>query len=116
MLIPDTIASSVGPYGTNKCRPVHIRASGEAAALAATAGAAHREAKAEARRQLARAVARVRTIRCPKKGGCAAGCRQGRTMRLAWGTRRAPAIRRAHMWEVGVREYNVFRMMCHCPA
>jgi hypothetical protein len=115
MLIPHTIASTYGPAGTERCRPVHIRASGEAAALGVTEGAAHREAKAEARRQLARAVARVRTIRCPKKGGCAAGCRQGRTQRLAWGTRRAPAIRRAHMWEVWVREYNVFRMNCHCP-
>ena len=87
MLIPDTIASTVGPYGTNKCRPVHIRASGEAAALAATASAALREARTEARRQLGREVGRVRTIR--------------------W--------QRAHMWEVWVREYNVFRMMCHCP-
>jgi hypothetical protein len=113
MLIPDTIASTVGPYGTNKCRPVHIRASGEAAALAAAA--AHREARAEARRQLARAVACVRTIRCPKKGGCAAGCRQGRTMRLAWGTRRTPARQYAQLWKVWVREYNVFRMNCHCP-
>jgi hypothetical protein len=115
MLIPDTIASTVGPYGTSRCRPVHIRASGEAAALAATAGAALREARAEARRQLGRAVVRVRAIRCPKKGGCAAGCRQGRTVRMAWGTRRAPAIQRAHLWEVWVREYNVFRMNCHCP-
>jgi hypothetical protein len=115
MLIPDTIASTVGPYGTKRCRPVHIRASGEAAALAATASAALREARTEARRQLGRAVGRVRTIRCPKNGGCAAGCRQGRTVRLAWGTRRTPAKQLAHLWEVWVREYNVFRMMCHCP-
>lgn len=101
MLIPDTIASTVGPYGTKRCRPVHIRASGEAAALAATAGVALREARAGARRQLGRAVVRVRAIRCPQKGGCVAGCRQGRTVRMAW--------------EVWVREYNVFRMNCHCP-
>ena len=115
MLIPHTINYAIAPYGKKRCRPVHIRASGEAAALAATAGAALREARAEARRQLGRAVVRVRAIRCPKKGGCEAGCRQGRTVRMAWGARRAPAIRRAHMWEVWVREYNVFRLMCHCP-
>ena len=98
MLIPHTINYRIGPYGTSKCRPVHIRASGEAAALAATQGAALREARAEARRQLGRAVVRVRAIRCPKKGGCEAGCRQGRTVRMAWGTRRAPAIQRADMF------------------
>lgn len=91
-------------YGTSKCRPVPIRASGFVTAYEATGAAAIREARTEARRLRDRAVQRVRTIR-PKKGGCAAGCQEGRTMRIAWGTRLTPAKPRAGMWYATVREY-----------
>ena len=114
-IIPGTATATVGPYGTNKCRPVRIKASGEASAIAATGAGATIEARAEARRMLDRAVRRVRTIRCPKKGGCAAGCQQGRTMRIAWGTRLWPAKPRGDMWYASVREYHVYLMICRCP-
>ena len=114
-IYPGSALSTVGPYGTSKCRPVRIRASGEATAYAATGAAALREARTEARRLRDQAVRRVRAIRCPKKGGCAAGCQQGRTLRIAWGTRpvagqatRRPVVR------VG-REYHVYLMICRCP-
>jgi len=55
-IIPGTATATVGPYGTSKCRPVRIKASGEASAIAATGAGAIREARAEARRMLDRAV------------------------------------------------------------
>jgi hypothetical protein len=114
-IYPGTAGSTVGPYGMSKCRPVRIRASGVATAYAATGAAAIREAPTEARRLRDQAVRRVRTIRCPKKGGCAAGCQQGRTMRIAWGTRLTPARPRAGMWYATVRECHVYLMICRCP-
>ena len=103
------------PVWHSKCRPVRIRASGEATAYAATGGAALREARTEARRLRDQAVRRVRAIRCPKKGGCAAGCQQGRTLRIAWGTRLWPARPRGDLWYASVREYHVYLMVCRCP-
>ncbi len=114
-IYPGSALSTVGPYGTSKCRPVRIRASGEATAYAATGPAALREARTEARRLRDQAVRRVRTIRCPKKGGCAAGCEQGRTLRIAWGTRLWPAKPRGDKWYASVREYHVYLMICRCP-
>jgi hypothetical protein len=116
-IIPGTATATVGPYGTSKCRPVRIRASGEASAIAATGAGATREARAEARRMLDRAVRRVRTIRCPRKGGCAAGCQQGRTLKIAWGTRLWPAEQRADgRWEASVRHHQFYYMICRCPG
>ena len=103
-IYPGSDMSILGPDGISKCRPIRIRASGEATAYATTGPAALREARTEARRLRDQAVRRVRAIRCPRKGGCAAGCQQGRTLRIAWGTRLWPAqATRRHVVRVGAR-------------
>ena len=114
-IYPGSQSWSVHPNGTLKCRPVRMRASGTAMAYAATGAAAIREARAEAHRLRDRAVGRVRGLRCPKKGGCAAGCQQGRTMRIAWGTRVSPPRPSAGMWYSWATEYHVYYMVCRCP-
>jgi hypothetical protein len=114
-IYPGSQMSTVAPYGTSKCRPVRVRASGTAMAYAATGAAAIREARTEARRLRDQAVRRVRGLRCPKKGGCTAGCQQGRTMRVAWGTRVSPPRPSAGRWYSWVSEYHVYLMICRCP-
>lgn len=114
-IIPGTATATVGPYGTYKCRPVRIRASGEGSAIAATGAGANREARAEARRMLDRAVRRVRTIRCPKKGGCAAGWphpedRLGHTTVAG-----QEARRRRQVGSISATLYQFYYMICRCP-
>ena len=115
-IVPGTAMFTIGPNGISKCRPTRIRVSGTAMAFAPTAAAAHREAAVEARAQRDRGVQRVRGLRCPPKGGCAAGCQQGRTMRLGYGMSRSPAKRWRNGWHVTAAAYYVFIVFCHCPG
>jgi hypothetical protein len=114
-IYPGTDLSTVAPGSISRCRPVRIRATGTATAYAATGPAAVREARTAARALRDQAVRRVRAMRCPPKGGCVAGCQQGRTMRIGWSTRLTPARRRGDMWYASVLEYHIFLVICRCP-
>src|SRR5262245_39819388 len=83
-IYPGSDMSILSPGYVSKCRPTCIRATGTATAYARTATGATREARAEARRLRDKAVRRVRDRGCPKNGGCAAGCQQGRILKIAW--------------------------------
>jgi hypothetical protein len=112
-IVPPEI-SGVTPYRITKCRPTRIRATGYSTAFAPTAAAAHREAAVAARVQRERATSRLLKIRCPPKGGCAAGCRQGRTMKMGYGIRRSAARKWGNGWYVSVTAYYIFMVYCHC--
>ena len=112
-IVPPEMAG-VGPSSISKCRPTRIRATGFSTAFAPTASAAHREAAVAARVQRERAARRVLKIRCPPKGGCAAGCRQGRTTKMGYGIRRSVARKWGNGWYVSVTAYYIFMVFCHC--
>ena len=103
------IASTVGVWPNNAASN---QGKGESRACRHRS-AAHREGGGGPRKLPAR-WPRRRTIHLSKEGWLRGGMPEGRTMRLA-GDRRTPAKQYAHLWRVWVREYNVFRMNCHCP-
>lgn len=106
---------SIRPSYLTKCRPARVRASGWSSAFAPTVSAAHREAAVAARRVRDRAVQDVQAMRCPPKGGCAAGCRKGRTLKIGYGMRRSAGRKIGNGWLVSVTAYYIFLVNCHCP-
>ena len=118
-IYPGSDMSILSPGYVSKCRPTRIRATGTATAYAQTAGGATREARAEARRLRDKAVRRLRDRGCPKNGGCAAGCQQGRIMKIAWGTRLTPprpSPYKIGWWHATAAEYHVLLVNCRCPG
>jgi hypothetical protein len=114
-IYPGSDMSILRPGGVSKCRPTRVRATGTATAYNKTGPAALREARAETRRLCDKAVRRLRDRGCPRIGGCAAGCQQGRILRIAWGTRLDPPRPRAGMWYASAAEYHVLLVNCRCP-
>ncbi len=110
-----TDKSTVEPASIKECRPTYVRAIGTATAMAETPKAAVAEAKSDAKDCRDQADAAAKNMACPARGGCAAGCRQGRSMKTGSGLDWTVPVKKAGGWVVTATAYNGYSINCWCP-
>ncbi len=105
----------VKPGKIRRCRTTYVKAIGTATARHRLRGMARRQARAEAKRQREFAVRAVRRLRCPVRGGCKKGCRQGRTLQRGLGIEMSRPQRVQKDWIVTAVSYSSYDVVCKCP-
>ena len=104
---PDTIA---------RCKRAHINAWGRAEGVGATSTAAVQNALANARAEIALAVAAAQALPCPAFGGCSNPCEDRGTIRVGKGIDRNIPVKQGGQWVARAWGYESFERRCQCPG
>src|SRR5438094_371069 len=112
MLWPD---HGIKPQAIQRCKTTYIHAWGRAEGVGATATVAVRNALANARAEIALAVADARALRCPTAGGCPTVCEDRGIVRVGKGIDRNIPVKRAGLWTARAWGFESFERRCYCP-
>jgi hypothetical protein len=114
-IVPGSDTATITPTSIRECRATYVQAIGKATAIAARASTAVAEAKAGARDCRDQAAPGAQGIRCPPRGGCRAGCQQGRTMKTGGGLDWTVPVKKPGGWAVTATAYYGYSISCSCP-
>jgi len=107
-------SNEIKPRRITECKTTYVLATGRDRGQGPTADKAVTKALANARVQIALAVARAQTLPCPVRGGCDNLCRRLRVVRVGKRIDRNVPVKRAGVWVCEAWGFESFGIHCHC--